>query len=308
MVIGDGSGGGVYALEAATGRQRWSVSSSAVRGLAAADGLVYAGVAVTTGATGGVMALSADRGHVMWTAEFVRKQDTNGALTVSRGVVYVTTSHGEIYAFRAASGRRLWRIAGRNVTFGAAPPLAAGGVVFACSANKIPVLYAVRAATGGGLWQRSLGAAAFPAYLDVADGVVFAGLTRISGSAGPNAGGLTARNAATGQLLWRVPVAGGVDLAPAVASGVAYTGSNNGVLDAWQAGTGIKLWSFSTAGLIGTNIAVARDIVYFGSSDNRVYAVAAQAPGGSGSSPATPLPSGPGSARIIEYAEYRPSG
>jgi outer membrane protein assembly factor BamB len=276
VIIGDGIGGGVYALEAATGRQRWRVSSGAVLGLAAAGGVVYAGFATKSRTTGGVTALSADRGQVMWTVEFGRKLDTTGGLAVSRGVVYVTTSHGEIYAFRAADGRRLWRIAGRNVTFGLAPPVVADGVVYASSGNKIPVLYAVHAATGRGLWRRALGAAAFPAYLAVADGVVYVGLTRINGAAGLNAGGLSALHATTGRQLWQVPVAGGVDLAPSTAPGVVYTGSNNGALDAWQAGTGTKLWSFSAAGLIGTNIAVTDGIVYFGSNDNHVYAVTAQ--------------------------------
>ena len=300
VIIADGSGGGVYALEAATGQQRWSVKSGDVLGLATADGIVYAGVAVKSGTTGGVTALSADRGRLVWTAKFRRKRDADGGLAVSRGVVYVTTSDGEIYAFRAADGRRRWRIAGRKVTFGTAPPVVAGGVLYASSDDKIPVLYAVHAATGRGLWHHSMGASAFPAYLAVADGVVFAGLTRING-AGLNAGDLSALNAATGHQRWRVRVAGGVDLAPTADSGVVYTGSNNGALDAWQADTGNKLWSFSTAGLIGTNIAVARGVVYFGSSDNHVYAVTAQSPGGlAGSSSAAPRPSGPRPARSIE--------
>jgi outer membrane protein assembly factor BamB len=303
VIIGDGIGGGVYALEATTGHQRWRVSSGAVLGLAAADGVVYAGFAVKSRTTGGVTALSADRGQVVWTVEFGRKLDTTGGLAVSRGVVYVTTSHGEIYAFRAADGSRLWRIAGRNVTFGLAPPVVAGGVVYASSGNEIPVLYAVHAATGRGLWQRALGAAAFPAYLAVADGVVYAGLTRISGATGLNAGGLSALHAATGRRLWQVPVAGGVDLAPSTAPGVVYTGSNTGALDAWQAGTGTKLWSFSAAGLIGTNIAVTDGIVYFGSNDHHVYAVTAQPqPGSAGSSSAGVIlgrPGGPGPAGFI---------
>jgi outer membrane protein assembly factor BamB len=75
------------------------------------------------------------------------------------------------------------------------------GVVYASSGNKIPVLYAVHAATGRGLWRRSLGVSEFPAYLAVADGVVFAGLTRINGAPGLNAGDLSALDAATGQRL-----------------------------------------------------------------------------------------------------------
>jgi outer membrane protein assembly factor BamB len=275
VVIADADKGGVIALNAASGRQRWSVSSGAVLGLAATDGIVYAGVTLHSNDTGGVTALSADRGEVIWTITFPQSVDTNGSLTVSGGGVYVTTSDGEIMAYRAADGTRLWRIAGPNVTFSAAPPVVAGGVVYACSGNNTPVLYAVKAANGRLLWRQPLGASALPADVAVADDVVFVGMTRIINAQGLNAGDVSALNAASGQQLWKNRVAGGVDFWPATAPGVVYTGSNNGVLDAWQADTGNHLWSFSTGGLIGSNIALAGGILYFGSNDNHVYAVAA---------------------------------
>jgi len=276
VVIADADKGGVIALNAASGQQRWSVNSGAVLGLAAADGVVYAGVALHSNDTGGVTALTAASGEVIWTVTFPQSVDTNGALTVSDGVVYVTTSDGEIMAYRAADGTRLWRFAGSKVTFRAAPPVVAGGVVYACSGDNTPVLYAVKAANGRLLWHQPLGASALPAYVAVADDVVFVGMTRIINGQGLDAGDVSALNAANGQQLWKNRVAGGVDFGPATAPGVVYTGSNNGVLDAWQADTGNKLWSFSTGGLIGSNVALAGGNLYFGSNDNHVYAVAAR--------------------------------
>jgi outer membrane protein assembly factor BamB len=276
VIIADPDNGGILALNAAAGRQLWGIKSTGggVLGLDAAGPAVYAGYTAASDTTGGVTALSAATGQVLWTAEFAQDVDTNSGLTTATGAVYATTSDGEIYAFRAASGTRLWRVAGQKVMFGGGSPLASGGVVYACSSNNPPVVYAVRAATGSGLWQRSLGASAFPATLAAANGLLFAGLTR-SQSAGPDAGDLSAWQAATGQRLWQIPVAGGVFPVLPGDGNVVYSGSNNGVLDAWQASTGHRLWSYAAADAIASNIALADGLVYFGSNDHHVYAVAA---------------------------------
>jgi serine/threonine-protein kinase len=272
VFVADGSDGGVYALDAATGRQLWRVKSSGVLGLAVAGRVVYAGIAVKSTTTGGVTALSAASGGLLWTAEFGKPVDTNGGLALDGNAVYATTTDGEIYAFSAADGRKLWRAAAPDVQFGPAPPVAAGGVVYACDGNKVPTLYAVHSATGREIWKQRLGASQFPAYLALGDGVVFAGMTRAS----TGGGDLSALNAATGRQLWKVSVPGGVYLETAEPNNVVYSGSNNGALDAWQANTGNRLWSYHAGDAIGSNIAVADGIVYFGASGNRVHAVAAQ--------------------------------
>jgi len=276
VVIADGVDGGLYALDAAHGQQLWSVKSSGVLGLATAGQAVYAGVAVKTSLTGGVTALSANGGDVLWTSQFPQSVDTNGGLALAGDTLYVTTQEGEIYAYSTSSGTKRWRISGRGVTFGAAPPVVAGGVLYVSSANSSPKVYAVHAANGRPIWQKSLGVAQFPAYLAAADDVVFAAVTLNDQSSGQSAGYLSALNAATGQQLWKVRVAGAVSLGPTVAGGTVYTGSNNGVLDAWQATTGNHLWSFEAADAIGTNIVASDGVVYFGSNDYHVYAVAAQ--------------------------------
>lgn len=281
VVIADPDDGGVVALDAATGAQLWYKSTgpnSGVLGLVADGGAVFGGWgAQASGLTGGVTALSAAAGVVLWTAEFEPGGDTNGGLAVAAGTVYATTGNGEVYAYRAATGARLWRFHRRGVTFGGnASPLASGGVVYVCSDDKPQVLYAVRAATGDELWQQSLDAEDDASWLAVGDGVLFVG----DSSNGGNAGYLAARDAATGGQLWKAPVTGGV-FPLATADRVVYSGSNNGVLDAWQANTGNHLWSYAAApgpvdNAIASNMVVADGVVYFGSNDHYVYAVAAR--------------------------------
>jgi outer membrane protein assembly factor BamB len=251
LVIGDGSDGYVYAYDAATGTPLWDQHTNGALGLDGADGTVYAGGAIKSDTTGGVTALSADRGTLLWTVEFPANLDTNSNLAVSGGTVYATTSDGEIIAYRAADGTRRWRAAlGKDVTFGGGPVVAGNGLVYACSSEHAPVA--------------------------LAGGIIFAAVTRDDRVSGPGAGDLIALDAATGRPRWKVQVAGAVNLGPTPAGTVVYTGSNNGVLDAWQAGTGRHLWGFHASDAVLTYVAVAGGAAYFGTADRKVYAVATQ--------------------------------
>jgi outer membrane protein assembly factor BamB len=276
LVIADPDDGGVAGLDAATGRQLWSVPSGrtgagGVLGLVADGGRVFCGYAAKSGTTGGVTAFSAAAGTLLWTTEFEQDLDINGGLAAESGTVYAATGYGEVYAYQAADGTRLWRDHGRGLKFGGnASPLAAGGVCYLCDDNKPPVLYALRA-SGERLWRAPLGAADDATWLAVSADVLFIGDT-----GGRGAGYLAARNAATGEQLWRAPVSGGV-FPVATAGPVVYSGSNNGVLDAWQASTGNHLWSYRGAGTraIVSNLVVAGGVAYFAADDRSVHAVAA---------------------------------
>jgi outer membrane protein assembly factor BamB len=276
VVIADPDQGGILALEGATGRQLWSVSTggNGVLGLAADGDTVFGGYAAKSDTTGGVTALSATTGILLWTAEFEQDLDTNGGgLAAAAGAVYATTGNGEIYAYRAATGVGLWRFHRRGVTFGGASLLASGGVVYTCSSNHPPILYAVRTGTHSELWKQSLGPSDDVVLLAVSGGVLFGGDT----GSGPDAGYLGAWHAATGRKLWTAQVTGGVFPVAATAGNVVYSGSNDGVLDAWRADTGDHLWSYTgSAEPIASNLVVADGVVYFGSNDHHVYAVAAE--------------------------------
>ncbi len=283
VVIADPTNGGVLGLDAATGNQRWSVrpgstGSGGILGLAADGDRVFCGYSADSNTTGGVTALGAASGTRLWTTKFEQDLDINGGLTAASGTVYATTGNGEIYAYRAATGLKRWRLHGKGLKFGGnASPLVFGDVIYVCSSNTPPVLYAIRT-TGAGaeLWQQPLDTSDEVSWLAISDGILFLGDSNTGGTAGY----LAARGTAKGRQLWKKPVTGGV-FPVATADNVVYTGSNDGVLDAWQARNGSHLWSYAAApgpvnNYIACNLVVAGGVVYFGSNDHYVYAVAAQ--------------------------------
>ena len=124
-------------------------------------------------------ALSTGTGELLWTFDFPTEVDINGGLKVANGVVYTSTTHGEIFAIRASTGEQLWRVSDPAVTFATSAPEVANGVVFVTSGhgkqdNGNHVLYAFEAGTGRALWQHSLGAALASFASTDSAGVVFA--------------------------------------------------------------------------------------------------------------------------------------
>jgi outer membrane protein assembly factor BamB len=270
VIAGDN---GPFALAAGNGRQLWDVPTQGVVPLLGAGGVAYAGFAPKVNTTGGVTALDPATGTVAWTFRFPGVADTAGALAVADGVVYVTTGDGEIFALSAADGTKRQLVSGFG-EFGAGAIAVAGGVVYAGLDDQKGTVVAVNVASGKTLWRQSLGAAAFPASLASANGVVFAGMLRSLQSSGSAGAELYALNATTGRQLWSVPVDGGVNAGPVAVGGAVYTGSADGVLGAWQANTGNKLWSYTAAGPVGSLSVVAGSRVYFGAGDS-VYSVGA---------------------------------
>jgi outer membrane protein assembly factor BamB len=278
-VAASGYGGGVYALDRGTGKLQWTAVAPFAVGLAVAGGTVYAGTAIKDNLTGGVTALHTGTGEVLWTYDFPTNVDIDGGVAVADGVVYATTSHGEIYALGGKNGNVLWRVANPAITF-TTGLLVVDGVVYVCSAhdkqdNANPVFYALQARTGHQLWQRPLGASPYSAGFDVYQGVVFAGINRKVITSKAPASEVFALNAATGQPLWNVQLAENLTTITAGPGNVIYTGNNHGLLDAWQASTGNHLWSYHAAGTFDAGISVHGGVAYFGGSDRRVYAVAA---------------------------------
>jgi outer membrane protein assembly factor BamB len=273
-----GYNGGVYGLDAKTGKLLWNVEDPFTGGLAVAGPVAYVATAIRDDVTGGVTALDTGTGEVLWTFDFPATVDIDGSPVVAKGVVYVTSTLGEVFAINATTGEQIWRFADPAVTFGSAPQVA-NGVVFAISShdkndNANPVLYGIGAGTGRVLWQRPLGAALQSFCGNDGSGVVFAVTVRELNSTSPGASLLTAVNAVNGQQLWQAPVAGSVyEVTPTPSTNVVYTGSKTGVLDAWQADTGNHVWSYQAGGSVDSLVWVQDGVAYFGSTNKRIYAV-----------------------------------
>ena len=116
MYVATEPGGGVMALDAATGAVKWkhrpleNAPRSISRGVAVADGKVFAGAGGNT-----LMALDARDGSTLWTASVGEGGGLLAAPMVYGGRVYVGASGGEagvrgsFSAFDATTGKEVWR-------------------------------------------------------------------------------------------------------------------------------------------------------------------------------------------------------
>jgi outer membrane protein assembly factor BamB len=267
-------GNGPYALAAAHGKQLWNIKQEDESQMQVTGGVAYVAFAAKSNVTGGVTALDPATGTILWTYQFGPVSDIAGQPAVAGGVVYVTSTNGELFALSAASGALRKKVTGFGA-FGAGSIAVVGGVVYAGLDDKKGTVVAVDTATGKTLWRQSLASATFPPSVATTSGIIFAGLVN-GGAAEVQSGKLYALSAKTGKQLWSQPVSGGVNEGPAAGSGVVYTGGgdlNSGILQAWQPATGKQLWSYKADSMGNINV-VPGSRVYF-SAGHTLYSLGA---------------------------------
>jgi len=239
--------GQLYAVDAASGRQRWMLRTG---GPVASTPAVAAGRVYAVSYRGGLHAVDAASGALLWkfTTPGERRFEARGL----NGQQPLAQTFADPYDVYLSS------------------PLVVQGTVFFGSGDGH--LYAVDAASGALRWKFTTGDVvhASPAY---ADGRLFFGSWD---------GRFYALDAASGRELWRFQ--GGVDplmhnqqgfqSSPAVAGGVVYTGSRDSHLYAFDAATGAEKWRHSTgASWVNTSPAVEGGRVHFATSDSSLYHV-----------------------------------
>ena len=125
---------------------------------------------------------------------------------MANGVVYVSSTDGNLYALNASTGAKLWS----NPAVSYSSPAVANGVVYIGST-------ALNASTGAVLWGFNTGYNAgddiFTSSPAVANGVVYIATEN---------GNMFALNASTGAQLWTYPAG---DVSPVVVNGTLYVGS-----------------------------------------------------------------------------------
>jgi outer membrane protein assembly factor BamB len=180
-------------------------------------------------------------------------------------VVYAGSYDGNLYAWNAQTGAKLWSFFTEVGSWIFSSPAVANGVVYFSSVYPgVPgVIYAVTASTGKLLWSYPTfnGSYGTPT---VANGVVYCG---------DYGGRLYALNATTGAEVWIYDTGTQIASAPAVVNGVVYVASENDSIYALDASTGAELWSFATGNQIQSSPAVTGGLVYFGSHDGNLYAL-----------------------------------
>ncbi len=203
----------VYALNTATGKVKWSVTTGGhvVGTPAVSGGTVYFG-----SEDGKVYAVKATTGAAVWTDDLsvLEPSGFDSSPTVTGGVVYIGGQSGTVYALSASSGFSNWAFP----TGGAASsPAVSAGRVFVSSHDGN--VYAVNAANGSKLWQTAVFGLAVDPFPDpvVANGAVY--VAEVSG--------IVALDASSGHQLWAVSVSNSYVGMPTVVNGVLYFGAGS---------------------------------------------------------------------------------
>ena len=189
----------VYAVDARTGRLRWSFQTGAKvkGGVALAGGSVFAG-----SYDGRLYAVDARSGRLRWAAGGGSLGGLYATPSVAKGRVFVGSTNGRVYAFAAATGRLLW--SKRTGSYVYSPLALSGGSAFVGSYDHR--LYALDQATGAARWSFDAGAPVSGAPT-VLDGLVYfstCGSCSLAES-NPGARRTFALDARTGKLQWRFP-------------------------------------------------------------------------------------------------------
>ncbi|MER5869830.1 PQQ-binding-like beta-propeller repeat protein [Streptomyces sp. NPDC002044] len=133
--------GTVYALDAATGKDRWRIATES---RASADPVLVANGNVHLGAGSALYTLDAVTGTPKW--RFAAGGEITGLPAVADGRVHFGSADHCLYTLDAAGGQLRWKLATGGEITGA--PVAEAGVVYACSKDRC--VYALDAAKGTG--------------------------------------------------------------------------------------------------------------------------------------------------------------
>ncbi|MGW7441239.1 serine/threonine-protein kinase [Streptomyces sp. NPDC054849] len=133
--------GTVYALDAATGQDRWRIATEARQ---SPDPVVVANGNVHLGAGSALYTLDAVTGTPKW--RFAAGGEITGLPAVADGRVHFGSADHCLYTLDAAGGQLRWKLATGGEITGA--PVAEAGVVYACSKDRC--VYALDAAKGTG--------------------------------------------------------------------------------------------------------------------------------------------------------------
>lgn len=229
--------GRVEAVEAASGRSRWSADTKLVisGGVGAGAGLVVVG-----SSKGEVVALRAADGAVAWKAQV--SSEVLAPPRIGDGAVVVRVADGRFFAFDAASGRQLWNYAASVPLLslrGSSAPLVGQGLIIAGLDNGRLLLLDLK--SGRPVFERTL---APPRGKTEMDRLVDVDAEpRVAGSVlyiAPFHGAVTALDLSNGQTLWNRDIStyAGLDVTP---QQVFVTGADDTVW-ALDRATGAALW------------------------------------------------------------------
>ncbi|TDW97623.1 outer membrane protein assembly factor BamB family protein [Dinghuibacter silviterrae] len=298
--------GYVYAIDAATGLQRWKFATGGAidHGPTVSNGTVFVG-----STDGYLYAINAANGSLLWKYDFYEPvysypTVTNGVVfmygnatmtaldaqtgavkwqfvtqdlkadvldanpTVANGLVYFSLFEGyaSVVALNVATGNPVWTYYNGS---GYSNPAAVGGTVYA--ADQFCKIVAMDANTGAVKWRYYDGTFGSGTSPTVSGSKVFiAGYDNY----------MYAFDTASGSVLWKSgPYGGGTSgqfSSPVTYNGAVYAGNNDGAVYAFDMQTGNVLWTSTNP--VGTlpsisEVTIAHGILYYGTSDGSFVAV-----------------------------------
>lgn len=266
--------GEIAAIDAATGRKRFSYQLSGVGHWLFAspvvrDGVLYAG----SGAE--LVALDAKTGREIWISDDMGSDwiscFTSPAASRGKVIMGLNWSNG-LFGLDSRTGRQLWN-AKKGFGTSHCTPAVADGVVYHAADSS---LYALDAARGEVIWSFPLPGGWPLSSPAVADGRVVVG--------GPD-GSIYCLDSATGRQLWSAKTGrellfyrpygrtgNPVVSSPAVSGNVAYCGGVDGRFYALDMVDGRELWSYDLGVPVTASAAVSGNAVYAAAYDGTVYA------------------------------------
>jgi outer membrane protein assembly factor BamB len=249
--------GKVYAIDASTGKARWSYipnGGSFFATPAFSEGVLY------TADWNKILAIDTVSKTHKW--QYTTPGAVKSAIAVKKGTLYANCDDGYLYALNASTGTLKWRFEQSirdTLPSNLSSPTIVDGVVYFGS-SRDSYIYAVDANTGMLRWKiyntHAMGATANSSP-SVVNGMLYMG---------DNYHNILALDATNGQIKWVFTANGLVFSSPTVVNGMVYVGSTGGSLYALDAVTGTKKWEVWLGQMVETSPIVSQGTVYFGTS------------------------------------------
>ncbi len=191
---------------------------------------------------------------LLW--KFTTGDSVNYSPVVAKGIVYISSYDGNLYALNARTGEKIWNYNATELGIGCSP-IVADGIVYVGSGDQNRYLYAFDAYNGVLLWTDYVGGSV-TADPTIVDGVIYLAADGEYDSSNC----VLAINAKTGVEIWNYSSPDGLGCTPAVVNGVVYTAANGGAIYAINATNGEEIWNFRSGARFLTSPTVVNGTLY----------------------------------------------
>lgn len=269
------SGGAVFCLDRASGKEAWRFTDDdSLKPVFAtptvSNGHVYAGEGLHTDVERRLFRLDAATGKPSWPKPVATLSHTEGSPRVVNGKVYFSAGDDGLYCVTATDGTPLWHFQGSEQKLHIdTPPAVANGLVFVGSGYRTFTLLAIDAEKGTEIWRTPVNLRSFGPPLVLGNQVVYGlgtgnlteDLATESEKGIPRetqpAGAVMCVDATSGKEAWRYDTPKSVHTALVADARTVYAACRDGYLYALDRKTGKLRWKRSLGSALAAGPAVA---------------------------------------------------